>query len=84
MPTISTFYGILILMHLTRKEHNPPHVHAIYGEHEATFFIENGEIFQGVFPEKGSKLVKEFVLKYQKELKEMWDTEIYRRLPPID
>lgn len=47
MPTISTFYGIFILMHLTRKEHNPPHVHAIYGEYEATFFIDNGEIYQG-------------------------------------
>ena len=70
-------------MRLTRKEHNPPHVHAIYGEYEATFFIDNGEIYQGEFPDKGSKLVKEFVLKYQKELKEMWDTEIYKKLPPI-
>ena len=28
MPTISSFYGIIILMHLTSKEHNPPHIHA--------------------------------------------------------
>ena len=33
MPTISRFYGILILMHLTQKEHNPPHIHAYYGEY---------------------------------------------------
>ena len=83
MPTISTFYGIIILMHLTRKEHCPPHIHALYGEYEATFYIKNGEIYQGDFPDKGLKLVKEFVLKYQKELKEMWDTEIYKTLPPI-
>ena len=54
MPTISKFYGIIIMMHLTRKEHNPPHIHAFYGEHEATFFISNGEIFQGTFPNKGA------------------------------
>lgn len=52
-------------MHLTQKEHNPPHIHAIYGE-------------------SGSELVKKFILKYQKELQEMWDTEIYKKLPPID
>ena len=44
MPTISSFYGIIILMHLTSKEHNPPHIHAIYGEYEAIFYIESGEI----------------------------------------
>lgn len=35
IPTICQFYGIIILMHLTRKEHNPPHIHAYYGEYEA-------------------------------------------------
>ena len=29
MPTIARFYGIIILMHLTRKEHTPPHIHAL-------------------------------------------------------
>ena len=72
------------MMHLTRKEHNPPHIHAFYGEHEATFFISNGEIFQGTFPNKGAELVKQFILLNQKELQEMWDTEIYKELPPLD
>jgi len=40
LPTISSFYGIFILMHLTRKEHNPPHIHAIYGDYEATFILK--------------------------------------------
>lgn len=84
MPTISQFYGILILMHLTRKEHNPPHVHAYYGEYEATFYIENGELMFGKFPTSGAELVKKFILKYKNELKEMWDTEVYKKLPPID
>ena len=28
--------------------------------------------------------VKEFVLKYQKELNEMWETEEYKKLPLLD
>ena len=83
MPTISSFYGIIILMHLTSKEHNPPHIHAIYGEYEAIFYIENGEIYKGVFPKNGASLVKEFILKYKNELKEMWDKEVYKKLPPL-
>ena len=83
MPTISSFYGILILMHLTRKEHLPPHIHAYYGEYEATFKISDGEILYGTFPEKGRQLVKEFVLLHQTELMEMWLTETYKKLPPL-
>jgi hypothetical protein len=29
-------------------------------------------------------MVKEFVLKYQKELEEMWETESYKKLPPLN
>ena len=84
MPTISQFYGILIIMHLTKKEHNPPHIHAYYGEYDASFYISNGEIMNGKFPSSGLELVKKFILKYQKELLEMWESETYKKLPPID
>ena len=84
MPTISSFYGILILMHLTRKEHCPPHIHAFYGEYEATFLISDGSILYGLFPRNGQELVKKFILKYQNELMTMWETEQYKKLPPLD
>ena len=84
MPTICQFYGILILMHLTRKEHNPPHIHAYYGDYEATFYIENGEIMFGDFPKSGIELVKKFIKKYKMDLKEMWEKEVYKKLPPIE
>lgn len=83
MPVISSFYGILILMHLTRKEHRPPHIHAYYGEYEATFFISTGSLYEGRFPEKGQRLVKEFILLHKEELFEMWETETYKKLPPL-
>ena len=68
MPTISSFYGIIIFMHVTRKEHLPPHIHARYGGKEASFLIENGEVYSGMFPGKGKQLVKEFVLMHKAEL----------------
>ena len=30
MPAVSYFYGIYIKMYFRKKEHNPPHFHAIY------------------------------------------------------
>ena len=37
MPTISMFYGILILMYFyDNKKHNCPHIHAEYAEYEAS------------------------------------------------
>lgn len=44
MPTISYFYGIIIVMYLRSKEHNPPHVHAITQDLDAPFLIATGEI----------------------------------------
>jgi len=38
---------------------------------------------EGDFPAKAKALVKEFIMKYQKELLEMWETEKYKKLPPL-
>ena len=84
MPTICSFYGIIIVMYLRDKEHNPPHIHASYGTEAAAFYISNGEIYEGSFPARAKKMVKEFVLKYQKELLEMWTTEKYIKLKGLD
>ena len=72
------------MMNLRNKEHNPPHNHAFYGENAATFYISNGEIYEGDFPSKAKKMVKEFILSYQKELLNMWETEKYYKLKGLD
>ena len=46
------FYGIIIVMYLRNKEHNPPHVHAITQDFDAPFLIATGEIMEGEFPPK--------------------------------
>ena len=83
MPTICSFYGIIIVMYLRDKEHNPPHIHAITQDFDAPFLIENGEIMEGFFPVKAKAIVKEFVMKYRDELMDMWETGKYVKLPPI-
>lgn len=39
---------------------------------------------EGFFPPKACSLAKEFVLLYQKELEEMWESEKHIKLPPVD
>ena len=84
MPTISNFHGIIIVMYLKNKEHNPPHIHAITQDFDAPFLISTGEIMEGEFPIKSQELVKRFIMIYQKDLEEMWETEKYIKLPPIN
>jgi hypothetical protein len=45
MPTIASFYGILI--QIFWREHGPPHFHALYAEHEALIDIRTLEVMQG-------------------------------------
>ena len=39
MPSICTFYGIVIYMYY--NDHNPPHFHAEYAEFEAVYMGRN-------------------------------------------
>ena len=75
MPVISRFYGIVIKMYLRQKEHNPPHIHAIYGEYVGMFSIADGEMFEGDLPQKVQMLVKNFIEFYKGRLLKMWETQ---------
>ena len=70
MPILSTFYGILIYMN-RKKEHNPPHIHAEYGEFEASFNFD-GETIAGKFPLKQTKIVAAWIAIHKDELEAMW------------
>ena len=83
MPTISMFYGIIIRMYFAPGEHPPPHFHAIYGEYNALFNLETLEIIEGDLPNRATKMVTEWASMYQKELLEMWNTQDFRKLPPL-
>ena len=70
MPTISTFYGMLIRMFF--NYHSPPHFHARYGEFEATIDLGTLEIIQGHLPNRALSLVQEWAMIHRGELLEDW------------
>ncbi len=84
MPVISRFYGITIKMYLRKKEHNPPHIHAIYGEYIGMFSLEDGNMFEGDIPLKEQKLIIKFIEKNRMKLLEMWKTQKFEKLPPVE
>lgn len=70
MPEISRFLGIIIKMFY--DEHNPPHIHAFYGNYKATFSIRTGQMIEGRFPPKKSALVTAWVVIHENELMNNW------------
>jgi len=46
MPEIARFYGIIVKMYFMQKEHNPPHIHALYGEYMSAVDIETLEVLE--------------------------------------
>ncbi len=70
MPTISEFFGILIRMYY--DDHNPPHFHAYYGEHEALVSIDTLEVMEGTLPKRAKALVLEWAAEHRNELLEDW------------
>ena len=69
MPTISMFYGILIRMYY--EDHNPPHIHAIYGDNQACYTFE-GVAFKGELPKKQDKLVQAWIEIHKDDLLANW------------
>ena len=72
LPTISTFYGIIIRMYFAPGEHNLPHFHAYYNEFKASVDIRTGEIMEGSLPPRQRKLVQAWVELHQEDLMADW------------
>ena len=69
MPLISTFFGIIITMNI--NDHNPPHLHARYGEHDAVYLLD-GTLDEGELPRKQTKLVEAWIELHRDELEANW------------
>jgi len=54
MPEICRFYGIVIRMYFA--DHNPPHFHAVYAEHEARIDIDTLGVVSGDLPARAVNL----------------------------
>ena len=70
MPRLSEFYGIAIYMYFS--DHNPPHFHAIYAEHEALIRVDDGSIIGGELPRTAGRLVEQWRVLHEAELAQNW------------
>ena len=70
MPTISTFYGLLIQMFF--KDHAPPHFHVKYGEYKAIIDINKLLLIDGKLPRRALSLVLDWAELHQVELLNDW------------
>jgi hypothetical protein len=82
MPVIARFYGIAIRMYF--REHGTPHFHAIYAEYNGVFEIGSLEMIEGDLPLRAQRLVREWASRYEDDLRNMWETQEYRKLPELD
>jgi len=84
MPAISRFYGLVVKMYFKGSEHNPPHIHVLYGEYMGAIDIKTAELIEGDLPEKALSMAKEWTEKYRAELLDLWVTQKITALPPLE
>ncbi len=82
MPEIARFYGIVIKLFF--GDHPPPHFHAIYGEYVGLFNIVTLEMIEGDLPKRARQLVIEWARINQDSLEQMWESQEFHKLPPLE
>jgi len=69
-------------------EHNPPHFHAYYGEHEASIAIKTFDIISGRLPRRALGMVLEWGLQSRQELLTNWQLALEHKplqhIPALD
>ena len=81
MPVLSRFYGIIVRMYFQQAEHNPPHIHALYGDDMAAIDIQAGEVLE---PPKALAMVREWAAIHKNDLLHMWETQEFKSLSPLE
>lgn len=82
MPTISTFYGIVISIY--HREHGVPHFHASYGGFTASIAIDDASVLAGWLPPRALRLAIDWAQLHQGELLLNWErARAHEDLVPI-
>jgi hypothetical protein len=86
VPTICTFFGIVVRMYF--EDHAPPHFHAAYGEFEASVSIDPVGVMRGTLPPRALGLVVEWTRLHQNALLADWERarrhEALDSIPPLE
>lgn len=80
---LAAFMALLFKMFFKPKEHEPSHIHALYGEYMGEFNIRTLEMIEGDLPKKAQELVTEWLKLHQTALQTMWDEQKIWKLPPL-
>jgi hypothetical protein len=73
LPTISMFYGILILLYFyDNRKHSRPHIHAEFAEYAAVVAIDDGAVLGGGLPPAKMKLVQAWIEIHREDLLADW------------
>ncbi|MDR2895831.1 MAG: DUF4160 domain-containing protein [Propionibacteriaceae bacterium] len=85
MPELSRFFGILIkLIYSDTGQHSKPHIHAYYGEHNASIGVD-GELLAGSLPVKQLKLVVAWLAIHEEAVYAAWNKAVRGEpFAPID
>jgi hypothetical protein len=82
MPSLSTFYGIIVYMYfMDNKQHKLPHIHVKYQEHEVVISIQDGSILEGSIPSSKMKLLQAWIEIHQDELLANWELAVSGEQP---
>ena len=84
MPVIARFYGMIVKMYLQGKEHGIAHILVIYGECAGVIDVHTGKMLEGDLPQKARSMIEEWTLAHRDELIQMWETQSFRQLPPLE
>lgn len=88
MPTISMFYGMLVLMfYRDNRRHHLPHIHVRYQGEEAVISIPDGDVLDGKLPPRQLKMLQVWIDIHQEELMLDWELAVNGddpfRIPPL-
>lgn len=70
MPVLSRFY--------------PYHIHAIYNDNVAAIDFMTGKVLEGYLPSKALAMVQEWIGLNRDALKTIWETQEFKKLPPLE
>jgi len=66
---------------MDNKQHQMPHIHAKYQDHEVVVAIPNGEILEGSIPNSKMKLLQAWIELHKDELIANWQLAVSGQLP---
>ncbi len=84
MPEISRFYGVIVRIFSIDNEHPPKHIHAKYNEFNAVIELDSLNIIEGSLPKRARIIVREWAELHQDELIDMWNSQEFHKIKPLD